>query len=106
LQRAIAPAGLLSSPAPDPEATAELELARATALAEARGVADVPGAATGCPVAFEVASAPFAPPWPEHVPRPVEFEVVPSTHSVVTCAPAVRFATAVAAFTSLFTTFF
>ena len=36
----------------------------------------------------------------------MELEVVPSAQIVVTCAPGVRFATAVAAFTSLFTIFF
>jgi hypothetical protein len=40
------------------------------------------------------------------VPRPVELEVVPSTQIVVTCAPAVRFATPFAALVSLLTIFF
>ena len=106
LQRAIAPAGLLSSAEPEPETTAEREFARAVALAEARGGAEVPGALTGSPVTLDVASAPFAPPCPEQVPRPVEFEEVPSAQSVVTWAPGVRRATAEAAFTSLLTTFF
>jgi hypothetical protein len=110
LHRAIDPAGLLSSAAPDPTTA---ELARVLAVAEAlgtgalaRGAAAVAGAGIGAPVVFEVASAPRAPPWPEQVPRPVEFDVVPSAQRVVTCAPAVFLATAVAAFVSFFTTFF
>jgi len=86
---------LLSSADPL-RATAELLLARVAALVEAlgvgtdaRGAAAVAGAGIGAPVALDVASAPFAPPCPEHVPRPVELEVVPSAQIVVTCAPAV-----------------
>jgi hypothetical protein len=83
-----------------------LLLARVLAVVDARGGAAVRGAGIGAPVVFDVASAPLAPPWPEQVPRPVEFEVVPSAQIVVTCAPAVFFVTAFAAFVSLFTTFF
>jgi hypothetical protein len=110
LHWAIAPLGLLSSAAPDPT-TAEFALARVVARVDALGiglvrVAAVEGAGIGAPVAFDVASAPRAPPCPEHVPRPVELDVVPSAQRVVTCAPAVLRATAVAAFVSLLTTFF
>jgi len=103
---------LLSSAAPEPT-TAEFELARVLALAEARGFgteargeAAVAGAGIGAPVVLDVASAPFAPPCPEHVPRPVELEVVPSAQIVVTWVPGVRLVTAFAALVSLFTTFF
>jgi hypothetical protein len=102
----MAPTGLLSSAAPDPATTAELVLALVRALADARGGAAVAGAGIGTPVVFEVTSAPFAPPWPEQVPRPVELEVVPSVQSVVTRVPVVRFVTAFAAFVSPFTTLF
>jgi len=102
----MAPAGLLSSAAPEPRTTAELLFARVCARADALGGAAVRGVGIGAPVVFEVTSAPFAPPCPEQVPRPVEFEVVPSAHSVVTCAPAVFFADAFAALVSVFTTFF
>jgi len=87
LQRAIAPAALLSSAAPDPETTAELELARAFALTEARGVAELAAwsadftspftAFFWCFVAFLL-----TPPWPEHAPRPDETDVVPSLQIV------------------------
>jgi len=106
LQRAIAPAGLLSSAASDPETTAELGLARTRALADARGGTAVEGAGIGAPVFLDVASAPRAPPCPEQVPRPVALEVVPSAQIVVTRAPGVVLATAFAALVSLFTTFF
>jgi len=111
LHRAIAPAELLSSAAPE-RTTAEFSSARVRALAEAlgvgtdaRGEAAVPGARIGAPFTLEVASAPRAPPCPEHVPRPVELEVVPSAQIVVTCAP-VRAATPFAALVSLLTIFF
>src|ERR1700680_3378263 len=104
----MAPVGFLSSTDPV-RATAELVFARVAALAEAlgvgtdaRGAAAVAGAGIGLPVAFDVASAPLAPPCPEQVPRPVELEVVPSAQSVVTCAPAVRLAALLAALLSSF----
>ena len=85
----MAPAGLLSSA--DVRATAELVFACVAALADAlgvgvdaRGAAAVAGAGIALPVAFDVASAPLAPPCPEQVPRPVELEVVPSAQIVVT----------------------
>src|SRR2546423_6065664 len=110
----MAPAGLLSSAPPDPTRTAEFALALVWARVDARGVgamdddgrAAVDGAGIGAPVVFDVTSAPRAPPCPEHVPRPVEFDVVPSMQMVVTCAPAVVRVTALAAFASRFTTFF
>jgi hypothetical protein len=102
----MAPTGLLSSAAPDPATTAELVLARVRALADARGGAAVAGAGIGAPVVFDVTSAPLAPPWPEHVPRPVEFDVVPSEQIVVTRVPLVRLVTAFAAFVSPLTTRF
>jgi hypothetical protein len=93
LQRAIAPARLLSSAAPDPETTAELEFARTLALAEARGVGSRTGAGAmalrsaaftsafttffWCVIAFL-----FTPPWPEHAPRPDETDLVPSIQIV------------------------
>src|ERR1700681_1527361 len=108
----MAPVGFLSS-TDSVRATAELVFPRVAALAEAlgvgtdaRGAAAVAGAGIGLPGAFDVASAPWAPPCPEEVPRPVELEVVPSAQSVVTCAPAVRLATLFAAFVSALTVFF
>jgi hypothetical protein len=97
LQRAIAPAGLLSSAAPEPAITAELELARALALAEARGTVAAPAAGTGSlrlATAFAALTSLFTtffwwviaflltPPWPEQAPRPDETDVVPSLQIV------------------------
>jgi hypothetical protein len=59
LQRAIAPAALLSSAAPDPETTAELELTRALALTEARGVGVEAGAGIGLAIRSAAFTSPF-----------------------------------------------
>lgn len=100
----MAPAGLLSSAAPDPAATADLLLAFEDAVADACGVAFF-GAAAGAVVVLDGASAPFTPPWLEHAPRPEELDVVPSAQSVVALAVEADLVV-LAAFVSLVTSFF
>lgn len=87
LHCAIAPAGLLSSAAPDAVA-AGAELARERL--EARAVATGAGAGAGAGV-FELAEAdPAMPPWREHAPRPA-LPVVPSAQLTVALAAAADF---------------
>src|SRR6476620_2188245 len=107
LHCAIAPHEVLSSAPPDPTTVDFGPAVAATTLAAVGfGFGAVAASAEiGAPVAFDVATAPFTPPWPEHAPRPVAVEVVPSAHADVTCVPVVLFTTAFAVFSCAFTVF-
>lgn len=97
---AIAPAGLLSSLAPDP-AVALLAVERVGAAAAALAARAGAGLAAGA-VAGAIAAAALIPPWPEHAPRP-PLDIVPSVQLTIAAALADAFAGFAAGFTGVAT---